>query len=219
MKNFRSVFIVFALACFAALMPAATTVVESNSAHAAAGTNGCTVSGATVATPSVITCAAAHNLASGNQVQITGIVGTTTDNVTAFVNVLSSTTFALYSDSGLATGITGTGTYSSGGVVTEATDISGLSGDNTIRLAISSLTSAANVLISIQDSADGFVSDIKTLAVVNVTGAITSGTPQTYVFRQYSLPSARLGVTNGRLRLYVQSISGSSSVTTTLTIN
>ncbi len=89
--------------------------------------------------PPVITCAAAHNLVSGDQVQITGIVGiTTTDNVTAFVNVLTPTTFSIFSDVNLSSGITGTGTYSSGGTVSQATDISGFTGDWTIRLIVNS---------------------------------------------------------------------------------
>lgn len=209
--------LVFATFAFAAL----PVTIESVRAHAAAGSFGCTVSGASVATPSVITCAAAHNLIDGDQVQITGIVGTTTDNVTGFAKVTgqSATTFALYSDVALATGVTGTGAYSSGGKVAgPLADVSTLTGDFTLRLQINVLTAAKNAVVCIQDSADGFVSDIVTLACVNPSGAVTAGASQDFTWRKYQLPSARLGVTNGRLRLNIQAIDGSASVSTSLFI-
>src|SRR5271154_1617533 len=76
----------------------APIILEQNRTFSAAGAFGCSVSGATGATPSLITCPAAHNLISGDQVQITGIGGTTTDNVTAYALVLSPTTFSIWSD-------------------------------------------------------------------------------------------------------------------------
>jgi hypothetical protein len=218
-NRFRtSALAIFALALFS-LAPAfgavGLTPIDVSRVFTAAGNAGCTVSGASVTTgttPSIITCAAAHNLVSGDQVQITGIVGTTTDNVTAYVSVLSSTTFSIYSDVNLTAGIIGTGAYSSGGAVSQAFDISSWTADWTIRVRVESLTAAKNVLISVQDSADGFVSDIKTLAVYNVTGSTGASGPYVeFSVRSYQLPSARFGVTNGRLRLAVQSISGSAS--------
>ena len=219
--NFKTTIAALCIALFASLsLPAAVTVVQAARSYSAAGNVGCTVSGATVATPSVITCAAAHNAVSGDQVQITGIVGTTTDNTLAYVNVLSSTTVALYSDVNLSIPITGTGAYSSGGVMSQATDISGFTGDWTIDLRIEGLTAGKRALISVQDSTDGFVSDIKTLAVYNVIGAIANNQGQLleHTFRAYELPSARFGTANGRLRLYVQSIDSSATVVASLFI-
>lgn len=231
MKTLQNVIGAVALLCFVSLAPAAVTVVEAARVHTATqvalngGTNGCVVSGASVTTgttPSVITCVGNHNLVTGDQVQITGIVGTTTDNVTAFVNVLSATTFAIYNNADLASthGIIGTGTYSSGGYVTEATDISALTSPWTLRLRVEALTAATNVLISVQDSVDGFVADIKTLAVYNLTGLVTNtqGAEVERTFRDFTLPSARVGVTNGRVRVLIQSITAGGSVTTSLFI-
>lgn len=218
MPNVRSFpvgLIVFALVALSAF-GATPVVLESARAHAAAGNFGCTVTGATVATPSVITCSAAHGLVDGDQIQVTGIVGTTTDNVTGFAKVTgqSASTFALYSDVALSAGVTGTGAYSSGGKVSIAQDISGLSGDFTARLVINGLTAAKNAVVCLQDSADGFVADIVTLACTNVSGAIAAGTAQSFTWRKYQVPSLRLGVTNGRLRVNVQQIDGSATVTT-----
>lgn len=221
MKTFRSVFALFGLACLAVSSPAATMVVEAARVHTAAGANGCTVSGVTVATPAVVTCAAAHNLRDGDQVQVTGVNGTTTVNTLAYVKVstYSATTFAMFSDTGLSVGITGTGAYTSGGQVTEAVDISGLTGDFTLTADVDLLTLGSKVLLAVQDSADGFVNDIKTLAVVNLTGAVALAAPLSYTWRGYDLPSIRLGLANGRIRMFVQSIDSSSSVTTSLFVS
>jgi hypothetical protein len=211
-------------------MPAAVTNVELARTHTAAqvalngGTNGCAVSGASVTTgttPSIITCAAAHNLVTGDQVQITGIVGTTTDNVTAWVTVLSATTFAIYNNVNMQStqGIIGTGTYSSGGYVTEALDVSALSQPWTIRLRVEGLTANASAVIYIQGSATGFVSDVQTLAVFPVTGAVTgAGQAIEHTWRDYQLPTARVGIQNGRLRVLVFSLTSGATLTTSLLV-
>lgn len=220
-RSFAFVFLALALAVsgFAASNP----ILQARAVSAAGPAAGCTVSGATVATPSVITCSAAHNLKDGDQIQITGIVGTTTDNTTGYAKVTgySTTTFGFYQDAALSTGVTGTGSYSSGGAVTMAYDVSAATGPWTLRTRIESLTAGKKILVSIQDSADGFASDIKTLAVYNITGSspsgcsgIACGPAIEYTLRgDYLLPSARVGVTNGRLRLNVQSIDGSATGT------
>jgi Ubiquitin-activating enzyme E1 FCCH domain len=140
-NRFRTVSAVaiFALALLSAAGAAEKTPIAVARVFSAAGAAGCTVTGATVTTgttPSVITCAAAHNLQTGDQVQITGIVGTTTDNVTAYVSVLSTTTFSIFSDINLTAGIIGTGTYSSGGAVSQAFNIA--SGPRTQRFTCES---------------------------------------------------------------------------------
>ena len=80
-----------------------------------------TISGATAADPVVIT-STAHGLSDGDKVSISGVVGMVELNATvhyAKVTGYSTTTFALYSDSGLTTTVDGSGytAYSSGGYV------------------------------------------------------------------------------------------------------
>jgi hypothetical protein len=232
-KSFSAICLLL-LSAFA--MPAAVTNVELARVHTAAqvalngGTNGCAVSGASVTTgttPSVITCVAAHNLVTGDQVQITGIVGTTTDNVTAWVTVLSATTFAIYNNVNMQStqGIIGTGTYSSGGYVTEATDVSALTMPYTIVLRVTS-TGAANILaggasavIYLQSATDGFVAggNTQTLAVIPIVGGAGGG-EITKTWRDFSVPQSAVGVTNGRLRLLVESIVSGGSITTSLLV-
>lgn len=217
-RTFAFFAVMAALVCTS--FAAVPVVMESSRAHAAAGNFGCTVNAASVATPSVIGCTAAHGLVDGDQVQITAVGGTTTVNVTGYAKVTgqSATTFALYSDAALATGVTGTGSYTSGGKVSIAQDVSALTGDFTVRVTITALTAAKNAVVCIQDSADGFASDIVTLACANPSGAVVAGAPVTYSWRKYQLPSARVGVTNGRLRLNIQAIDGSASVSTSFTL-
>lgn len=80
-----------------------------------------TVSGATKADPCVITTSAAHGLASGDQVYMTGVGGMTQLNGRTFnITVLSTTTFSLQTLNGAA-GVdidsTGYTTFTSGGSV------------------------------------------------------------------------------------------------------
>ena len=222
LKSFSAALSLLLVSAF--VMPAAVTVVESARLHTGTqvalngGTNGCVVSGASVTigtTPSIITCVGNHNLVTGDQVQITGIVGTTTDNVTAWVTVLSATTFSIYNNVNMQStqGIIGTGTYSSGGYVTEATDVSALTAPYTIRLRVEGLTSNTNVLISVQDSVTGFVSDTATLAVYNLTGAVTvtQGAEVERTYRDFTIPSSFVGTALGRLRVLVQAITNATT--------
>jgi hypothetical protein len=216
---FLAVLTVLACASFAA----SPIAIESVRAHGAAGSFGCTVTGVSTANPGVVTCSAAHGLIDGDMIQVTGVVGATQANITGYAKVTgqSTTTFALYSDAALATSVNVTGTYSSGGKVSQAYDVSGLSGDFTMRININGLTAAKNAVVCLQDSADGFVSDIVSLWCVNPSGGSSSGfyvPPMGYTVRKYQIPSARLGVTNGRFRLSVQSIDGSATVTTSMFI-
>ena len=82
-----------------------------------------TITGATQANPVVITTAAAHNFTNGASVTITDVVGMTELNSNSYyVSVLTSTTAALYSDTGLTTGVDGTAftAYVSDGVATQS---------------------------------------------------------------------------------------------------
>lgn len=218
MKSRFSIFAVlaFAFAMLVSTVSAATlNVVESGKSYTVTGARGCTVSGATVATPSVITCVAAHNLADGDPIQITGVGGTTTDNTVGYAKRTgySATTFGFYTDAGLATGVTGTGSYTSGGVVTAAYDISGVTGDWTLRLRFDALTAAKKTIVLVQQSSDGFVSDVQTLLVVNPLGALGQGNGNTaeYSVRSYQLPSAKFGTSNERIRVKVDQIDSSTT--------
>jgi hypothetical protein len=226
MNNFRKIlsvtalFAVMACSAFAAI----PITIESSRAHSAVGGFGCTVSGATVATPSVLTCSAAHNLVTGDQVQITGVGGTTTDNTTAYALVLSSTTFSIWADAATtATAIAGVGTYTSGGSVAKCQDISGatptsaVSGDYTLRLRVNGMTAAQNAVVCIQYSTDGFVASLVTLACNAVAGPVGPA-PSPYVentWRSYDLPFLVMGTSNGKIRVNVQGITG-GTVTTSL---
>jgi hypothetical protein len=192
-------------------------VIEQSRTFSAPGAFGCSVSGATVSTPSVITCSAAHNLITGDQVQITGVGGTTTDNTLAYVLVLSTTTFSIWSDAATtASPITGTGTYTSGGKVSQAWDISGwvTGSDWTFYLIINAAT-VGKSNICLQDSADGFVNDIQTLMCANISTTITANSPVSYSWRAYQFPSLRMGVLNARARITAQSQDSGATATVT----
>lgn len=76
-----------------------------------------TLTGATNASPVVATSLTAHNLSDSYQVFIAGVLGNLAANGSFYADVLSSTTFALYSDSALTLPVAGTGAYTSGGVL------------------------------------------------------------------------------------------------------
>lgn len=67
-----------------------------------------TVTGATNASPIVITTSASHGLQTGQRVTISGVLGNLAANTTATITVVSSTTFSL-------DGVAGNGAYTSGG--------------------------------------------------------------------------------------------------------
>lgn len=69
------------------------------------------LSGATNATPIVVTTATAHNLTSGDPVRIRNVTGNTNANGNYYANVSNSTTFSLYTDSGLTTPRAGNASY------------------------------------------------------------------------------------------------------------
>lgn len=77
-----------------------------------------TVSGATNATPIVVTTTAAHGMIPGNRVEISGVGGNTAANGTfVVIAVGTSTTFSL-GDTTNGSSVAGNGAYTSGGTVT-----------------------------------------------------------------------------------------------------
>lgn len=102
-----------------------TSTLETTNGITDASTDGgftnqhVTITGATTATPCVIT-AASHGLVDGDRIVITKVVGTIgpeLNNQTFVVDVLSSSTFGLYDVYGLP--ITTVGAYTSGGQLTK----------------------------------------------------------------------------------------------------
>jgi hypothetical protein len=86
-----------------------------------------TVSGATNATPIVLTTGT-HGLADGDPVTVASVGGNTAANGVFFAKVTgySSTTFGLYSDRALTTAVAGNGAYTSGGTVVKNPYLSGM---------------------------------------------------------------------------------------------
>lgn len=76
-----------------------------------------TVSGATNASPIVITTSAAHGLGDGQVVKIKDVMGNTAANGIYAVSVLTTTTFELWTDSSFSVPVAGNGTYNSDGSV------------------------------------------------------------------------------------------------------
>jgi len=79
-----------------------------------------TVSGATNATPVVITTATAVSLSNGQVVLIAGVLGNTAANGTYYAKTISATQFALYRDGNLTVPVAGAGAYGGGGTVRPA---------------------------------------------------------------------------------------------------
>ena len=77
-----------------------------------------TVTGATNATPIVVTTSAAHGMIPGNRVEITGVGGNTAANGTFVVTAVGSTTTFSLGDTTDGTSVAGNGAYTSGGTVT-----------------------------------------------------------------------------------------------------
>lgn len=75
------------------------------------------VTGATVASPCVLTVNRAHGFTDGARVRPSEILGTTTANGLFYAKSLTATTFAIYSDEALTLPVAGVGVYTGGGIV------------------------------------------------------------------------------------------------------
>lgn len=75
------------------------------------------ISGATNATPIVVTTTTAHGYVSGQEVSISGVVGNLAANGTFYIIVTSTTQFQLFLDPATTIAAIGTGAYTSGGTV------------------------------------------------------------------------------------------------------
>ena len=173
------------------------------------------MSGATNASPIVISTAAAHGYVTGDQVRVLSIGGNTAANGLWYVDVLSPTTFALYSDANLSIPSTGNGAYTSGGTVTQSLDVSTIVTDWTLGLRLDSLTANKNFVVTIQEPEDGFVSDIRTLWTLPFVGPVSGGAV-VQTLRKYELTDNRfgtMGTYGDALRINVQAIDSGATAT------
>jgi hypothetical protein len=117
----------------------------------------------------------------------------------------------------LTTALTGASTA---GASSPALDVSTVPmGNWTMRLAATVSPAATSALLAVQESADNFVSDIRTVEVYDVVSGSGPGTPtQSPALRAYQRSSSRVGTVNAKLRLCVQSIGVGGTVSATLGI-
>jgi hypothetical protein len=108
---------------------------------------------------------------------------------------------------------TGVQTVSATGAVTPTTglDISGISGEVTICLEVTSMTAGKTARIQFEDSVNAFTASIP-LAAFNVTGAIAPAASQVFNVRKYQIPNNRFGVTSAVLRVNVTAIDAGASL-------
>jgi hypothetical protein len=203
------------------------TIIAKTRTYTAIGTaySGGALTVATNATPIVITTTTANNLVAGDSVQIAGMTGNTAANGVNYVNPLTATTFQLFSNAALTTGVVGNGTLGGSPTISLAWPISSVTLDWTLRLRIDALAAGANVVVAFQDSADGFVSDIRTIATAAFTGANYqfsatvspqfTGTDTSREWRKYDLMAARFGVASAAIRVYVQEFDVSAGLVLT----
>lgn len=204
---------VIAALCSLAANAATITTIEKARTHTTTGAIGaCTISGATNATPIVVTCGGAHGLVDGDGVFVASVGGNTNANGTFFAKVTgySTTTFALYSDAALATGVAGNSAYTSGGTAIKALDVSAVTGDFTLVGRLESMTAGKMITVSIQESADGFSSDVRTLAIWHLLSP-TSNAPRVFSIRSRDIPTERFGTANVKCRLLVQDITSATT--------
>jgi hypothetical protein len=103
--------------------------------------------------------------------------------------------------------VTKTGAFDGTGV-----DISAMSAKCGVHIKVDALTAAKGAVLYIQDSADNFSSDVRTLAVWNVMGEVKSIAPREKDWHEFEIPNVRFGVSSAKMRVGVLSIDGSASM-------
>lgn len=81
-----------------------------------------------------------------------------------------------------------------------------------VTIKVDALTAAKSAVLALQDSADNFSSDVRTVFTWPLIGALESRAPQTKVVHSYDMLGVRYGVASSKLRLAVLSIDGSTSI-------
>jgi len=114
------------------------------------------ISGATNASPIVITTTTNHGLSDGSAIFIGGVLGNTAANGYFFAKETgySATTFALYTDSSLTSPVAGTGGYTSGGVLAS-------SSNPFLRLLVSRRVTVTDDTTTLPDSMNDYVEALK----------------------------------------------------------
>ena len=102
---------------------------------------------------------------------------------------------------------TGVQTITSAGAVTGSLDISGLSGDFTVKVRVTALTAAKTAVIALEDTVDAYTGKIQN-AVVQVKGPIVPEAEKVFSFPGRELPALRLGTTSAACRINVLSVTG-----------
>jgi hypothetical protein len=182
----------------------APNMIEASRTHTvvgAFGQQGGPITALTNATPSVLTTTSAHGLIAGDPIQVSGV---TTDTG-------ANGNYPVTSVSGLNVTYPAAGNGVAGGLATStlsfAYPISTIVTDWTLRLRIESLTVGKKIGLAVQDSADGFVSDIVTRATVSAYGQVEAAAYLDLIaLRKKDAPSARFGVQNACLRVWITSI-------------
>lgn len=106
-----------------------------------------TISGITTATPGVVTTSTAHGLVDGDRVIITkllGAIGNELNNATYMVDVLSSTTFALYDIYGVPITVASTYSASAGQITRTGPELGVVDAPVTYRLTLGSAVIGAD---------------------------------------------------------------------------
>ena len=93
-----------------------------------------------------------------------------------------------------------------------AIDVSGITGDWTIKLQVSTLTAAAKVRFQFEDTVTDWTASLVG-PTFNLLGEYTVACDKVKSFKKANYPSLRLGSVSGQLRLKVTEITAASSVT------
>ncbi len=91
-------------------------------------------------------------------------------------------------------------------------DVSGFTGDWTIKLQVSALTDAKQARFVFQDSVNDFTASISG-PCFNMKGYMTAVNDKVKSFKKQDFPGLRLGTASARLRLALVDLDGSASVT------
>jgi hypothetical protein len=103
--------------------------------------------------------------------------------------------------------VTKAGTFQGAGV-----DVSGITGDWSLRIKVTKLTAGKNVRFQFTDSADNFSADKGVGPTFCFTGEIQPVADVTRTIRKQDMPTFRLGVASAKLRLEITAIDAGGSV-------
>lgn len=170
-----------------------------------AGTQVKAITGATVATPSVIT-ATAHGGANGDLVLIRGVGGTTTVNQLAFLSGVATNTFSLKTLDGNLD-VVGVGAYTSGGTMLNLTQAITLNLISSGRVADGSGT---DITLAGKTQTLGTL-DANDVACTNVTGTVHALV--LYAFVTNDAASLPIFLIDGKIKVRVAADAASSATT------